>query len=205
MSMRYLIEKISQMPKAYSYIRFSSAKQQRGDSVERQTKLSENYAAKHGLEIDTELNLHDLGISAYDRSNLEKGALGQFLLLVEEGRIPEGSYLLVESLDRLSRDKVMDALTIFLNILKAGITIVTLADDQVYSYEKVNENWTSLMMSIVIMSRAYEESAIKSRRVRSAWDAKCKNIANKRLSSRCPLWLRPSKGDKGFEFTPRNN
>lgn len=190
------------MPKAYSYIRFSSAKQQRGDSVERQTRLSENYAAKHGLEIDTELNLHDLGISAYDRSNLEKGALGQFLLLVEEGRIPKGSYLLVESLDRLSRDKVMDALTIFLNILKAGITIVTLADDQVYSYEKVNENWTSLMMSIVIMSRAYEESAIKSRRVRSAWDAKCKNVANKRLSSRCPLWLRPSKGDKGFEFIP---
>lgn len=190
------------MPKAYSYIRFSSAKQQKGDSVARQTKLSENYAARHSLELDTELNMSDLGVSAYDRSNLSKGALGQFLRLVEEGRIPKGSYLLVESLDRLSRDKVMDALAIFLNILKAEIIIVTLADDQVYSQEKSNENWSSLIMSIVIMSRANEESAIKSMRVRSSWDAKRKNIGNKRLTARCPFWLKPAEGDKGFKFIP---
>ena len=67
------------MPKAYSYIRFSSVRQQRGDSVARQTKLSVEYAAKHGLDLDTDLNLSDLGISAFDRSNLNKGALGLFV------------------------------------------------------------------------------------------------------------------------------
>lgn len=190
------------MPKAYSYIRFSSVRQQRGDSVARQTKLSVEYAAKNGLDLDTDLNLSDLGISAFDRSNLNKGALGQFLRLVEESRIPHGSYLLVESLDRLSRDKVMDALHIFMGILKAGITVVTLADEQVYSYEKVNENWSSLIMSIVIMSRANEESAMKSHRIRSSWDAKRKNIGNKRLTKRCPYWLKPTADEKGFEFIP---
>ena len=190
------------MSKAYSYIRFSSVKQQKGDSVARQTRLSENYAAKHGLVLDTDLNLSDLGISAFDRSNLEKGALGQFLRLVEEGRIPRGSYLLVESLDRLSRDKVMDALTIFLSILKAGIIIVTLADEQVYSHEKSNENWASLIMSIVIMSRANEESVMKSMRLRSSWDAKRLNVGKKRLTARCPYWLKPADGDKGFELIP---
>ena len=191
------------MTKAYSYIRFSSVKQQKGDSVERQTKLSENYAAKHGLALDTEQGMRDLGISAYDRSNLlEKSALGEFLLRVKEGLIPRGSYLLVESLDRLSRDKVMDALAIFLSILKAGIIIVTLADEQEYSYERSNDNWASLIVSIAIMSRANEESAIKSRRIRSSWDAKRKNIANKRLTARCPYWLKPAEGDKGFEFIP---
>ncbi|MDP2025630.1 recombinase family protein [Sulfuriferula sp.] len=190
------------MPKAYSYIRFSSVKQQKGDSVERQTRLSETYAAKHGLELDTDLNMRDLGISAFDGSNLKKGALGQFLRLVEEGRIPRGSYLLVESLDRLSRDKVMDALSIFTDILRAGIIIVTLSDEQVYSYEKSNENWSSLIISIVIMSRANEESAIKSMRLRSSWDAKRLNIENKRLTARCPYWLKPAEGDKGFEFIP---
>lgn len=190
------------MPKAYSYIRFSSVKQQKGDSVERQTRLSANYAATHGLDLDTELNLSDLGISAFDRSNLKKGALGQFLRLVEDGQIPGGSYLLVESLDRLSRDKVMDALSIFIDILRAGIVIVTLADEQVYSYEKSNENWASLIMSIVIMSRANEESAIKSMRLRSSWDAKRLNIENKRLTSRCPYWLKPAEGETGFEFIP---
>jgi len=188
------------MPKAYSYIRFSSVKQQKGDSVERQTRLSVDYAAKHGLELDTELNLRDLGISAYDRSNLEKGELGLFLRLVKEDRIPKGSYLLVESLDRLSRDKVMDALSIFTDILRAGIIIVTVSDEQVYSYERSNDNWASLIVSIAIMSRANEESATKSRRIRSSWDAKRLNIANKRLTARCPYWLKPDKGDKGFIF-----
>jgi DNA invertase Pin-like site-specific DNA recombinase len=190
------------MPKAYSYIRFSSVKQQKGDSVERQTRLSVEYAARNGLELDKELSMSDLGISAYDRSNLKKGALGQFLRLVEEGRIPRGSYLLVESLDRLSRDKVMDALSVFTDILRAGIIIVTLADNQEYSYERSNENWSSLIMSIVIMSRANEESAIKSSRIRSSWDAKRKNITNKRLTSRCPYWLKPTAGENGFEFVP---
>ncbi len=190
------------MPKAYSYIRFSSVKQQKGDSIERQTRLSTQYAAKHGLELDTELNLRDLGISAYDRSNLEKGELGQFLRLVKEGRIPRGSYLLVESLDRLSRDKVMDALSIFTDILRAGIIIVTVADEQAYSYERSNENWGSLIASIAIMSRAYEESATKSKRIRSSWDAKRKNIANKRLTARCPYWLKPAEGDQGFKPIP---
>lgn len=190
------------MPRAFSYIRFSSAKQEAGDSLARQVRLSEEYAAKHGLELDTELNLRDLGISAYDRSNLKKGALGHFLRLVEEKRIPVGSYLLVESLDRLSRDKVMDALSIFTDILRAGIVIVTLSDNQVYSYESTNENFASLIVSIVIMSRANEESAMKSKRLRSAWDAKRSNLANKRLTARCPYWLKPAEGDVGFEFIP---
>ena len=121
------------MPIAYSYIRFSSTEQLKGDSLRRQSDLSKNYAEANGLELDTKLNLRDLGISAFDKSNLNKGALGQFLKLVEDGMIARGSYLLVESLDRLSRDKVMDALGIFLNILNAGIIIVTMADNQVYS------------------------------------------------------------------------
>jgi len=190
------------VPKAYSYIRFSSAKQEAGDSISRQVRLSEEYAAKHGLELDTELNMRDLGLSAFDRSNLKKGALGHFLRLVEEKQIPVGSYLLVESLDRLSRDKVMDALSIFTDILRAGIVIVTLSDNQVYSYERTNENWASLIVSIVIMSRANEESAMKSQRLRSAWDAKRRNLANRRLTARCPYWLKPAEGDVGFEFIP---
>lgn len=188
------------MPIAYSYIRFSSTEQLKGDSLRRQSDLSKNYAEAKGLELDTKLNLRDLGISAFDKSNLNKGALGQFLKLVEDGMIPRGSYLLVESLDRLSRDKVMDALGIFLNILNAGIIIVTLADNQVYSREKTNDNWASLIMSIVIMSRANEESATKSRRIRASWDNKRKNISKKRFTARCPYWLKPTEGDTGFDL-----
>lgn len=41
--------------------------------------------------------------------------------------------MLVESLDRLSRDKVPTALRLLLSLTEKGIVIVTLMDDQVYS------------------------------------------------------------------------
>ena len=191
-------------PKAYSYIRFSTPEQIKGDSLRRQTELSEQYAAKHNLQLDTTLSLRDLGLSAYDKSNITKGALGQFLRLVEEKTIPKGSYLLVESLDRLSRAQVMDALHVFMGILKAGIKIVTLADEALYSWETTNDNWASLIMSIVIMSRATEESAMKSRRVRAAWDAKRANVGNKILTKRCPQWIKPLPDRTGFELIPEH-
>ena len=105
------------MPKAYSYIRFSTPEQLKGSSLPRQIELSERYIQTHQLELDTTLNLRDLGVSAFDRSNVTKGSLGIFLKLVQQGKIEPGSYLLVESLDRLSRAQVMDALQIFLEIL----------------------------------------------------------------------------------------
>lgn len=192
------------MPKAYSYIRFSTTDQVKGDSLRRQIELSNNYAAKHNLQIDDSINLRDLGVSAYDKSNITKGALGRFLDLVSTGKIERGSYLLIESLDRLSRAQVLDALQVFLSIINAGIKIVTLADEITYSRETLEINYQNLILSIFIMSRASEESAIKSHRIRASWDSKRKSIATKRFTSRCPYWLRPTKDAKGFEFIDEN-
>jgi len=193
------------MPKAYSYIRFSSSRQQKGDSLKRQTDLRDQYLQQHPeLELDTSIGLEDLGVSAYDKTNITKGALGGFLRQVEEGKIPRGSFLLVESLDRLSRIQPIDALPIFLGVINAGITIVTLFDNQVHSRESIGANPYALMMSISNMIRANEESATKSRRIRSSWDAKRLNISNKRLTDICPYWLKPSQGDKGFDLIPEH-
>ena len=90
-------------PRAYSYIRFSSPEQAKGDSLRRQMELAEQYAEAHGLELDTELTFRDLGVSAYRGLNVETGELRAFLKAVEEGIVAPGSVLLVESLDRISR------------------------------------------------------------------------------------------------------
>ena len=89
-------------PKAYSYIRFSTPEQQKGDSKRRQTELARRYADANGLDLDETLTFHDLGVSAYRGKNRD-AALGPFVTTVEAGRVKQGSYLLVESLDRLSR------------------------------------------------------------------------------------------------------
>jgi hypothetical protein len=130
---RHSVDMILHMTIAFSYIRFSSAKQELGDSLRRQQRKAEEYAAKHGLQLDSQ-SYQDLGISAFRGQNAAQGNLSKFLEAVESGKIARGSFLLVESLDRLSRNDVDVALQMFLRIIGAGITVVTLIDEQSYSW-----------------------------------------------------------------------
>ncbi|WP_339441829.1 recombinase family protein [Pseudomonas proteolytica] len=177
--------------KAYSYIRFSSPEQAKGDSYRRQRKAAEGYCSEHGIELASsrEYTFLDNGRSAYKGRHLDdEGQLRRFLDLVESGAIERGSYLLVESLDRLSREKVSTALPRFMDLLNSGIRVVTLSDNRLYT-EEFNE--LDLIISIVHMSRAHNESSIKAQRLSSAWDNK-KALARtqlKPLGRACPAWL----------------
>jgi DNA invertase Pin-like site-specific DNA recombinase len=186
--------------KAYSYIRFSTPEQIKGDSLRRQEEVSKEYADRHGLELDE--TLRDIGISAFKGRNRTDGALGEFLQLVQEGKIPEGSFLLVESLDRLSRDKVMNALSLFTQIINGGITIVTLQDSQTYSKASIDANWSQLIISLAVMARAHDESAAKSKRLSAAWENKRRNLDQRTLTARCPEWLRLAADKQSFEVIP---
>ena len=53
------------MSTAYSYIRFSSTRQEEGDSLRRQIEAASKYAEQNNLSLDTTLNLRDLGVSAF--------------------------------------------------------------------------------------------------------------------------------------------
>lgn len=186
--------------KAYSYIRFSTPAQEEGDSLRRQISQSEAYATAHGLTLDDSLRLTDRGLSAFHGIHRIKGALGEFHRLVERGEVEPGSVLLVESLDRLSREQVLDALTQFSGLINAGVKVVTLADTMEYDRESINANFGQLLMSLVIMARAHEESKTKSYRGREAWDNKRKEARNKPLTARCPAWLKLTDGK--FEVVP---
>lgn len=186
--------------KAYSYIRFSTPEQMKGDSLRRQLEKSQVYAAEHELELDTTLNMRDLGVSAFRKANVEKGNLGAFIKAIEKGIVKPGSHLLVESLDRLSRAEVADALRIFLNIIEHGIVIVTLADNRVYSKESVNKNSVELIISIAVMMRSHDESLTKSVRRRASWQQakKLASQSGKKITRKVPFWL--SLPDKAGEF-----
>jgi hypothetical protein len=181
-------------PKAYSYIRFSNPEQEKGDSARRQIERAEKYAKERGLELDNTLKLQDRGISAFRGLQRIKGALGAFLRLVDDGRIPRGSMLIVESLDRLSREHVLDALNQFTSIIKAGITVVTLQDKMEYSEESVRDNWAQLIVSIAAMATANEESRKKQDRLSKVWENKRQNINKRKLTRKCPDWLEPVVG-----------
>lgn len=192
------------MPKAYSYIRFSTPQQSSGDSFRRQIEPSITYAKEHGLELDESLTFKDLGISGFDGSNVEKGALGLFKQAVVEGKVPRGSYLLVESLDRLSRQAPVDALDVLRSIIREGVTVVTLMDRMEYTHEGIQKDFQQLMYSLMIMSRAHEESVIKSKRVKASWDRHKQEGAKAKKSKMCPAWLKPSEDRETFEVIPEH-
>ncbi|MBB3999691.1 MULTISPECIES: recombinase family protein [Aureimonas] len=177
------------MPKAFSYIRFSTPDQARGDSLRRQLTAARAWCEARGLELDD--SLRDLGISAYKGANRDVGALRSFLALVEAGKVPRDSFLIVESLDRLSREAVLDAAARLFDLIRAGVIVVTLSDGQVYSEERLRTDWTPLIVSIAVMARAHEESRIKGERVGAAWAAKkaAAREEGRPLTSRCPEWI----------------
>lgn len=175
----------------YSYLRFSTPEQATGDSIRRQTALAEKWAQENGATLDDSLRMQDHGVSGYDQKNASEGAaLGRFLAAIKAGQVPRGSVLLVESLDRLSRATVKDALRQFMNILEAGVDIVTLGDKQRYSWETIDEK--QLIISIFIASRAHEESANKSRRISSVWSEKHRQARTEKkpVTRRIPAWIR---------------
>src|SRR5262245_30080566 len=122
------------MSVAYSYRRWSSPEQARGDALRRQTAAAEAWCKRNDVQLDNTLNMVDAGISAFRGANLENpdaNALAGFVAAVRLGRVPKGSYLICESFDRISRNKSRLALPPVLELINAGIRIVQLVPEQV--------------------------------------------------------------------------
>ena len=176
---------------AISYARFSSTKQGEGDSLRRQVERAEQYANANGLVIDQQLSCEDLGKSAYDRTNIRKGALGVLLEAISAGKVPTGATLIVESFDRLSRANPTDALPVFLDILNAGLNLVTLTNPpKMFSKAAVRDNMFLLFEALLDMYRANQESARKSVLISEAWGEKKRRAKLGQLMSRkSPHWI----------------
>lgn len=154
--------------RVYSYLRFSDPRQATGSSADRQLKYAQAWAAERGLVLDETLSLRDEGLSAYHQNHVKQGALGTFLRAVDEGRIPQGSVLIVEGLDRLSRAEPIQAQAQLAQIINAGITVVTASDGREYNREGLKAQPMDLVYSLLVMIRAHEESDTKSKRVRAS-------------------------------------
>jgi DNA invertase Pin-like site-specific DNA recombinase len=175
--------------RAYSYIRFSSAQQAEGGSFLRQIELSRAYCKRKGLDFDESLSLQDLGVSAFRGDNVREGALAGFLEACRVGRVPRGSVLIVESLDRFSRDQIRPALQLFLGLQDFGITIVTLQPEREYPPDATDA--LALIEPLIVFARAHEESAMKSHRRRDGW-RQARDRARQGggpMLKTCPAWL----------------
>jgi DNA invertase Pin-like site-specific DNA recombinase len=161
------------------------------------TALSESYAKAHNLKL-LPVSYVEAGTSAFRGQQRREGSkLHALLAAVKAGRIPSSTWLLVEQIDRLSRENVLKALDSFRALLTEGLTIVTLTDSRVYTRASLEENFTDLLIFLTIAARANEESVSKARRLTAAWQQKRKQAVERKipLTGRCPAWLRLSNGE----------
>ncbi|WP_175950344.1 recombinase family protein [Burkholderia sp. BCC0405] len=191
----------------YVYGRFSSVKQAKGDSLQRQMDYARHWADQHGFVIDESLTMFDHGLSAYKGDHVKRGALGVFLKAIESGRVLPGSVLVVESLDRLSRAEPMDAQEQFGAIVRAGVTIVTANDGLEYSRERLKHDPSPLFLALATMIRAHQESASKGERVASALYNQCVGWTEGTWRGQLnagndPSWVRYNKDRRAFELDP---
>jgi Recombinase len=168
------------MTDAYSLIRMSTLGQAKGDSTRRQELLtvSDKFCADHGLNlVDT---LRVIGKSAFHGHHVASGPLSDFLKLVESGGIKPGCWLLRQ----------------FLSLLEAGIVIHTFIDNQTYTLDRVNEDQTALIISIVKMAAAHDYSKKLSNRIKSVWTGRreAMRAGNGRATNACPAWLQAVNG-----------
>jgi len=184
-------------PSAYSYLRFSTPEQAKGDSQRRQSDAAKKYALEHALDL-VDVTYEDLGVSAFRGANAETGMLGEFCDAVRSGVVPRGSWLLIESLDRLSRNRPRKAVRLLESICEEGITLVTLTDGKVYTEALLDDDPMAFMWAFMVAMRANEESETKSKRLKAAWSQKRKLASERKLTAKVPSWLSLSTDRKDF-------
>lgn len=181
------IEQIHQEKIAYSYIRYSSKRQEFGDSFRRQTQQTKDFCEKYGYTLANQFE--DLGVSGFKD---DQEALQAFIRDCESGKIKKGSLLIVESLDRLSRKQTKIALRQLLQILEY-VDVYSHHEEKFYRSEADNSDnqMIDLMMSIMVMSRAHNESFAKQKRLKEVWATSRDNAIKgvKKAKGSLPHWL----------------
>ena len=156
------------MDTAYSYMRFSDQEQAGGDTIRRQTALRDAWIARNHVVLDTTIKQDERAVSGFrGKHRKDDKSAGPVPRPGRTREVDRGSYLIVESLDRLTREEIQPALLLVLGLLQAGVRIVQLLPVEVVYDDKSNA--MSVMMAIMELTRGNSESRVKSDRVGAAW------------------------------------
>lgn len=179
------------MPKqiAISYIRFSTIEQLEGTSTKRQRQDCAAHAEKKGWAIE-DVRI-DEGKSAFTGKNREVGsALRQFEDEVLTGQ-HFGKVLLVERLDRISRQGHEETGAFIRSLGDLGVSVATVDGDEFYEAGKKLDLMQVIKMLLKAES-AHEESVAKSNRLKRRYEIRYleAQVSGKALTKNCPPWLK---------------
>lgn len=187
----------------YAYARWSSLEQTKGSTLERQLEKCLAYIENAGWTLTGE-PIVDAGRSAYTGANITSGNLGKFAENVRNGTIPTPAILVVEELDRLSRQAADVMLSWLSPLVRAGLSIRVTQTGQVIDAKMLDNDEGSLMMILITAFGSHKESKKKSERGAAAWDQKREKARAGNAVERNhnhPRWLQVGK-DGEYEPIP---
>jgi DNA invertase Pin-like site-specific DNA recombinase len=182
-------------PRAFSYGRISRQKRS-SISIARQGASADDLCVEYGWNLDDTLVFTDRNRSGFHGANrAPTAALTRCLKAIEDGDIPRGSVLIIENLDRLSRQDVKKAYRLFLDILEAGVSIATCVPKRVYRPD--DEDLFDVLEPIWQMFLAHQESLKKSERLTKQWEhsRRVAREGKERTMQRLPHWLAVVDGE----------
>lgn len=180
------------MKKCFIYHRVSSDQQLSGAGIERQEQNLNLYVERvkllDSMDDPEAVILRDQGVSAFktNENNFSIGELGRWMEQVRAS-MWDGSHLVLESIDRFSRQNPFVVVGYLSELVNHNITIHDVSLNML-----INRS-NSAMLPIVTMSaqRAYEESKIKSDRIRDGWKRKREQAFNNGtiVTNKRPQWI----------------
>jgi DNA invertase Pin-like site-specific DNA recombinase len=173
------------------YGRVSSEPQLFG--LTRQSKAIKDWIDRHpelNLRIDAELE--DRARSAWKGDNATKddAALASILKQVESGELQPPLMLIMEALDRFSREDKWTANHRLSGLISKGIFVATTADDKIYTRDS---DIGTLIMSIVLLDAAHAHSQSTSDRVSKTKMAHVQSsmVSKALIHGNVPAWCEP--------------
>lgn len=174
---------------AIIYARFSTAEQSKGFSLERQRSRGIEFAAQREWQI--EKTITDEGRSAFHGTNrLEGSALHQFELEARNG-LHRGKVLVVENIDRLSRQGAKAAAQLIWGLNENGVDVATYHDGAIYRGEDAGD-LLDVFKLILYGQQAHQESKNKSKRTAATWEKRQAAIADGSQTApvpHTPMWI----------------
>ncbi|WP_423764711.1 recombinase family protein [Escherichia coli] len=180
------------MKKCFIYHRVSSDQQLSGgrSGIVRQAENLNLYVKRirllETMDDPEAVILCDQGVSAFKGLNISEGELGRWMEQVQAG-MWDGSHLVLESIDRISRQNPFTLVGYLSRLVEHDITLHDV------SLNLLINRSNSAMLPIVTMSaqRAYEESKIKSDRIRDGWRRKREQAFNNGtiVTNKRPQWI----------------
>lgn len=184
---------------AISFGRFSSAKQEEGDSLRRQRAAYERCCDRHKDRCEPSTRygfgaFFGRGESGFSGRHLGKGgSLRALLDKLRSGEIdPKKTCVVVEAFDRLSRLEPDLAMQLISDIVRMGCPVVVDSPD--LWLETADLGGHKFILIAAMLQLAHAESKQKSERLCEHWTAQRKRGGHG--SSICPRWCRQEKGGK---------